>query len=355
MIRFNSDYIEGAVPDVLDALIRTNEAQTNGYGEDEYCDAAREAFKREVGDPNAAVHFLVGGTQTNFTVISAALRPHQSVLTADSGHVFVHESGAIEATGHKCETLPTEFGKISAAAIAEKCEAHLHDPNFEHTVQPKLVYLSQPTELGTIYSADELQAIRDVCDRYGLLLYVDGARLIYALTCPENDLDLKTLHRLADVFYFGGTKAGLLFGEALIIRNETLKQDFRYIQKQRGGMLAKGRLLGVQFGALLDNGLYLQLGAHANQQAERIRAKLRSSGVRFLVESPTNQLFPIFSNRLIAALQQKFAVSFIERVSEDKSCIRICTHGGTKGADVEALLCEIESLLKLEQANSKPA
>lgn len=348
MIRFNSDYIEGAAPAVLNALIETNDAQTNGYGEDEYCAAARDAFRREVGDPNADVHFFVSGTQTNFTVIAAALRPHQSVLTADSGHIFVHESGAVEATGHKCETLPTIAGKISAAAIAEKCEAHLHDPNFEHTVQPKLVYLSQPTELGTIYSADELRAIREVCDRYELLLYVDGARLVYALTCPSNDLDLKTLNRLADAFYFGGTKAGLLFGEALIIRNETLKRDFRYIQKQRGGMLAKGRLLGVQFGALLKDSVYLRLGTHANQQAERIRARLRSFGVRFLVDSPTNQLFPVFSDRLIAALQQKIAVSYIERVNETQSCVRLCTHGGTRESDVDALLTEIETLLALE-------
>lgn len=344
MIRFNSDYIEGAHPKILQRLIETNDVQTDGYGADEYCERARELIRLACGDPIVDVHFLTGGTQTNLTLIAAALRPHQSALTADSGHIFVHETGAIEAAGHKCETLPTVGGKICAADIAAKLETHRSDESFEHSVQPKLVYLSHPTEYGTLYSLAELTEIREVCDRFGLYLYVDGARLSYALASSQTDVDLTQLTQLADTFYIGGTKAGLLFGEALVIRNPQLKPDFRYLQKQRGGLLAKGRLLGVQFEALFSDGLFYEIGAHANEKAGRIRTRLAALGVKFLVDSPTNQIFPIFSDRDIAALRKDFAVSYIQRVNENESCIRICTHGGTKDADVDALLSAIESL-----------
>lgn len=345
MIRFNSDYTEGAHPKILQRLIETNEAQTDGYGADEYCERARELIRDVCADPSVDVHFLAGGTQTNLTLITAALRPHQSVLSADSGHIFSHETGAIEAAGHKCETLPTESGKIRAADIAAKLENHHRDESFEHSVQPKLIYLSQPTEYGTLYSFSELTQIRKVCDQYGLILYVDGARLSYALTSSRNDINLATLTRLADAFYIGGTKAGLLFGEALILRNPLLKPDFRYIQKQHGGLLAKGRLLGVQFEALFSDRLFFEIGAHANSVAERIRTRLKEMGVRFLVDSPTNQLFPIFTDRMITELRKNFAVSYIQRINETESCIRICTHGRTKVADADALLSAIETLL----------
>ena len=345
MIRFNSDYTEGAHPKVLEALIRTNELQSDGYGADPFCDAARTMIRRACGNPAVEVHFFVGGTQTNLTLIAAALRPHQSVLSAVTGHVFVHESGAIEATGHKCETLPTVDGKIRAADIEAKLEAHHADESFEHSTQPKLVYLSQPTELGTLYTLQELTEIRAACDRYGLFLYIDGARIVYALTLAKNDVDLKTITRIADAFYFGGTKAGLLFGEALVIRSDTLKRDFRYIQKQRGGLLAKGRLLGVQFAALFEARLYEEIGRHANQTAKKIREALRGMGVRFLVDSPTNQLFPILPDNLIRELRNEFAIAYIQRVSENESCVRICTSFATKDADAEALIASIRSLL----------
>ena len=345
MIRFNSDYTEGAHPEILEALIRTNELQSDGYGADPYCGAARKMIQTACGDPDVDVHFFVGGTQTNFTLIAAALRPYQSVLSAATGHIFVHESGAIEATGHKCETLPTVDGKIRAADIEAKLEAHRADESFEHATQPKLVYLSQPTELGTLYTRQELTKIRAACDRYDIFLYIDGARIVYALTSEKNDADLKTIARIADAFYFGGTKAGLLFGEALIIRSDTLKRDFRYIQKQRGGLLAKGRLLGVQFATLFEASLYEEIGRHANRAADKIREALREMRVRFLVASPTNQIFPIFPDGLIRELREDFALAYIQRVSESESCVRICTSFATRDEDVEALIARVRSLL----------
>lgn len=346
MIRFNSDYTEGAHPEVLQHLIETNDLQTDGYGVDPFCQNAAAQIRNACADESLAVHFLVGGTQTNLTVIAAALRPHQSVLTATSGHIAVHETGAIEAVGHKCETLATDNGKITAAQVRAKLKSHLTDEAFEHATQPKLVYISQPTEVGTVYTRDELTALRDVCDEFNLLLYMDGARLSYALTCPGNDLDLQTIASLCDVFYIGGTKAGLLFGEAVVIRNNDLKKDFRYLIKQKGGMLAKGRLLGVQFQALFTNNLYERIGYHANHCAMIIRDSLREAGVRFRYDSPTNQIFPIFSDQVVAKIRAEFAVSYIERINEQESCIRICTSFATKEENARLLTERIRTFLE---------
>jgi len=250
MIYFNSDYLEGAHPALMAKLNETNMVQTVGYGEDEYCAAAREKIKAACGAPEADVHFLVGGTQTNTTVIAAILRPWQGVLSAVSGHINCHEAGAIESTGHKVITLPTTNGKITARQVADYVDWHRNDESTEHIVQPGMVYISHPTEGGTLYTKAELTALYDTCRRCGLPLFIDGARLGYGLMADGTDLTLPELARLCDVFYIGGTKVGALFGEAVVIMNESLKKDFRFIMKQRGGRLAKGRLLGVQFDAL---------------------------------------------------------------------------------------------------------
>ena len=256
MIYFNNDYSEGCHPKILEALTRTNYEQTLGYGEDEYCARATEKIRTLCGRADAAVHFLVGGTQTNLTVIAAALRPHQGVLCADSGHINTHETGAVEATGHKVLGLPSKDGKITASQVRDAVLAHRADASFEHTVQPKMVYISNPTELGTLYTKAELTALRDTCRELGLYLFLDGARLGYGLMAKDNDLTLKDIGDCCDVFYIGGTKVGALFGEAVLVTNPALKEDFRYLIKQRGGMLAKGRLLGIQFDTLMTDNLY---------------------------------------------------------------------------------------------------
>ena len=258
MVRFECDYAAGAHPKVLQALVDTNLEEHPGYGTDPHCDRARALLRDLCQAPDAHIHFLVGGTQANTTVISAALRPHQGVICAQTGHINVHESGAVEATGHKVLTIPSQDGKLTAHQIAQFCQGHYDDPTAEHTVQPGLIYLSHPTELGTVYSVAELEDIRRVADQYHLTLFVDGARLVYGLAA--SDVTLPDLARLCDVFYLGGTKAGTLFGEAVVITQDSLKQDFRYLIKRHGGLLAKGRLLGVQFEALLEDGLYLDIG-----------------------------------------------------------------------------------------------
>lgn len=343
MIRFNSDYTEGCHPLILERLAETNLEQTPGYGEDDYCKKAAERIRRECEAPEAAVHFLVGGTQTNVTVISAALKHYQGVITAESGHINVHETGALEACGHKCLTLPTEDGKITAEQIKAYVEQHFADASFEHTVQPKMVYLSNPTELGTIYSKAELQAIYNVCRKHGLYLFLDGARLGYGLMCTENDLTLADIAANTDVFYIGGTKVGALFGEAVVITNDALKEDFRYNIKQRGGMLAKGRLLGLQFETLFSDGLYYEISKHAAELAEQIRGELRSLGIEFWVDSPTNQQFPILPDALLAKLQDKYAFEYQKRIDETHSAVRICTCWATKKENVEALLEDIRA------------
>ena len=268
MIRFECDYTEGAHPRILEALIRTNMEQTKGYSEDEHCENARKLIREKCGSADADVHFLVGGTQTNMTVIAAALRPHQGVICAQSGHINVHETGAVEATGHKVLALPSEDGKITADQIKTVCDEHDHD---EHMVQPGMVYISNPTENGTLYNKKELQAISEVCKEYGLPLFLDGARLGYGLAAQGNDITLPDLAQYCDVFYIGGTKVGALFGEAVVITREALKKDFRYFIKQKGGMLAKGRLLGIQFEELFRDDLYMEVSAHADRLAMKIR------------------------------------------------------------------------------------
>ena len=337
MIYFHNDYSEGCHQKVLEALTHTNLEQTPGYGEDHYCAEAAELIRKVCNAPDMAVHFLVGGTQANLTVIDAALRPHQAAVSADLGHINSHETGAVEATGHKVMALPSVDGKITAQQVADMVEAHYASESFEHTTQPKLVYISSPSELGTLYSLAELEALSAVCHSKGLYLFLDGARLGYGLAAQDNDVTVADLARLCDVFYIGGTKVGALFGEAVCITNPALKEDFRYLIKQHGGMLAKGRLLGVQFKALFEDGLYFQVGQHAVAMADKIRATLEEIGAPAFVPGTTNQIFPVLSDELLAELGKEFTFVEQERVSPTHRAVRFCTSWATTEENTDAL------------------
>ena len=337
MIYFNNDYSEGCLPEIMEKLCATNMEQTPGYGVDHYCIDAAEKIKKLCASDCANVHFLVGGTQTNLTVIAAALRPYQAVISAVSGHINVHETGAIEATGHKVIGLASGDGKITADQVEREARSQSETMDAEHTVQPAMVYISNPTEYGTIYTLSELETLSAVCKKWGLSLFVDGARLGYGLTAGGNDVTLADMARLCDVFYIGGTKVGALFGEAVVITNPAINRDFRYMIKQRGGMLAKGRLLGVQFGVLMDNDLYFKVAAKANAQAQVIRATLQDLGYSFLVENTSNQLFPILPDSVLEVLQKEFCFSEMGRVDETHRCIRICTSWATTDENVTRL------------------
>ena len=345
MIYFNNDYSEGCHEKVLQALNATNMEQTMGYGEDAYCAAAAEKIRAKCGREDIAVHFLVGGTQANLTVIDAALRPHQGALGADTAHIHVHETGAVEATGHKVLWVPHHQGKITAQQVRQTVREHYASSSFEHTVQPKLVYISQPTELGTLYTLRELEDLSAACRELGLYLFVDGARLGYGLSARGNDVTMQDLARLCDVFYIGGTKVGALFGEAVVICHPALKEDFRYLIKQHGGMLAKGRLLGVQFGVLMENDLYEQIAAQADRLADRLRAALHALNVPFLVESTTNQLFPILPDTVLEELAKTYVFSEQERVDEAHRAVRFCTSWATRPENVEQLCADLQRLL----------
>ena len=346
MIRFECDYGEGAHPKILEALTQTNLEQTAGYGLDPHCDHARELIRQACQAPEAAVEFLVGGTQANATVIAAILRPYQGALCAQTGHINVHETGAIEASGHKVLPLPAKEGKITAQEIRRACRDHWEDATHEHIVQPGLVYLSQPTEEGTLYTLSELEDIRAACDEYRLPLYIDGARCGYGLGAAENDVTLADLARLANVFYIGGNKVGALFGEAVVIMNDALKRDFRFMMKQRGGMLAKGRLLGVQFDALFTDDLYFRIARHANVMAKKIHAIFEENGYSFLFDPPTNQQYPIMSDAELAELGKDFGYEYWERVDETHSGVRFCASWATKQEHVDALRAAVNALKK---------
>ena len=346
MIYFNNDYAEGCHENVLQALIRTNMEQTPGYSEDKYCAAAAAKIRKLCGREDVAVHFLVGGTQTNLTVIDAALRPHQGALCADSGHINVHETGAVEATGHKVLPMPSVDGKINADQVKKAVLLHRADGAFEHIVQPKLVYISHPTELGTLYTLSELEALSAVCKELGLYLFMDGARLGYGLMANGTDVTMADIARLCDVFYIGGTKVGALFGEAAVIANPALKEDFRYIIKQHGGMLAKGRLLGVQFDALMEDDLYFKIAAHADSMADKIRACLAELNIPCLVYNITNQIFPILPDSVLDELAKTICFTEMERVDDSHRCIRFCTSWATPEENVQTLISELRRLCK---------
>lgn len=342
MIYFKSDYTLGAHPDVLQAMENINMVHTSGYGEDEFCSNAADIIKNEIGAPDADVHFLVGGTQTNLTAVSAFLKPYEAVIAADTGHINVHETGAIEATGHKVISTPSADGLVHPDEIEKVIKSHKD----EHMVKPRLVYISQTTELGTIYTKSNLIKLRSICDKYNLYLYMDGARLGCGLAAGNCDMSLNDIACLTDAFYIGGTKNGAMFGEALVILNDNLKNDFRYSIKQKGGMLAKGKFLGIQFSTLFKNGLYFELAKKANDTAQYIASGLKSTGTEFLINSPTNQIFPIFENNIIHELEKEFAFELWQPMDNDKSAVRFVTSWDVSYEDADTLISAVGKLLK---------
>ncbi len=337
-LSFASDYMEGAHPAILKRLIDTNLLQSAGYGEDEFSEAARAKVRTACHTPQADVYFLVGGTQTNAVVIGALLKSYQGVLAASSGHINVHEAGAIEHGGHRVITLPHTNGKLSADAVRAALESYHEDPTREHTVMPGMVYLSQPTETGLLYSLAELREISSVCHTYGIPLYADGARLAYALACPDNDVTLPDLAALCDVFYIGGTKCGALFGEAVVIPQHGFIPHFFSIIKQQGALLAKGRICALQFDALFTDGLYNEVGKNAIRAADRIRQALKEADLREAYPSPTNQIFILLEKARAHALEEQVELSFTENVDKDHCIIRIVTSWATKEENVDRLI-----------------
>ncbi|MHC1711438.1 MAG: low specificity L-threonine aldolase [Solidesulfovibrio sp.] len=344
MIRLECDYTEGAHERILKRLIETNEEQTPGYGMDHHCEKAKNYIRKACNAANADIHFLVGGTQTNTTIIASILRPHQGAVAATSGHIAVHETGAIEATGHKVLTLPSDDGKIQAQQLKELYDTHWNDATHEHMVQPGMVYISHPTENGTTYSKSELTELSNTCRECGLPLVMDGARLGYGLASRDSDLSLPDIASLCDVFYIGGTKIGALMGEAVVITNDALKKDFRYLIKQNGGMLAKGRLLGIQFETLFEDGLYYEISKHAVDMALMIREAFAKKGFSFRYDSMTNQQFPILPNEALRKLSKKYSYSYWEKVDDRHSTVRFCTSWATKKENIEMLVNDIKTL-----------
>jgi len=337
-LNFASDYLEGAHPAILQRLLETNLEKTAGYGFDEYSEAARAKICAACESPEAEVFFLVGGTQTNATVIGALLKSYQGVIAAGTGHISVHEAGAIELGGHKVLTLPETDGKLTAEAVAACLDTYRRDENRDHTVMPGMVYLSQPTEYGTLYSLEELTAISRVCHEAGIPLYIDGARLAYALACPENDVSLPDLARLCEAFYIGGTKCGALFGEAVVFPRPGTVPHFFTVVKQHGALLAKGRIAGIQFDTLFTDGLYLACGKNAIEKAERIRSALRDKGYALAFPSPTNQIFPLLTPEQAAALSERVEMSFWENRSDGNIVMRIATSWATSEEDTDRLI-----------------
>lgn len=334
---FNSDYTAGAHSEVLDAITRTNLEHTPGYGLDPYTADAKRLISKAIGDDSAEIIFLVGGTQTNATAIDGILARHEGVLAADSGHIAVHESGAIEASGHKVLTLPEYSGKVRAEDVDRYITEFYRDETYQHMVAPGMLYISQPTEYGTIYSLEELEALSAVCRRHKIPLYIDGARMGYALMAEGADFTLRDIARLADVFYIGGTKCGALFGEALVVTNRNLLKNLFPLVKQHGALLAKGRLLGVQFGALFRDGLYERISGSAVHLAIRLREIMRGAGFEVVIESPTNQQFFRLPNNIIDRLRESISFDYWGPRGEDNSVVRFVTSWATTEEDIAEL------------------
>ncbi|MET3535319.1 threonine aldolase family protein [Chryseobacterium limigenitum] len=339
---FKNDYSEGCHPNILQALLQSNLDQQAGYGEDEYSLQAKELIKEKIKNPNSDIYFVSGGTQANLIVISSILRPYQCAISASTGHILNNETGAIEATGHKILNIETEDGKLRPSDITPVLESHQNVP---HQVMPKLVYISNSTELGTIYNAQELEDLSAFCKKNGLYLFMDGARLGHGLTSEISDLTLEKVAELTDIFYLGGTKNGALIGEAIVINNQELKQDFGFNIKQKGALLAKGRLLGIQFLELMKNDLYFDLAKHANRQAMKIKNAMQEKGVQFLSDTYTNQIFPILSNDLIQVLSEKFEFYVWKKIDENNSAIRLITSWNTGDEPVNGFIEIINSEL----------
>ena len=337
---FFDDYSEGAHPQILEALNRTNLSQDTGYGNDSFCQEAVSVLKNKIGNPDADIHFVSGGTQANLIALSAMLRPYESVIAPISGHITIHEAGAIEATGHKINTILTTNGKLSSEDIQNVVDAHTD----EHMVKPRAVFISQATEVGTIYKKDELEAISRVCRKNSLYLYLDGARLGSALTSSEADITLSELSKLVDIFYIGGTKNGALLGEAIVINNSKLKENFRYYLKQKGALLAKGRVLGIQFVELFKGDLYFDLAKHTNVMAGKLTEGIKKQGYKFLSESSTNQIFPIFPNSVIEKLKSSYGFYVWSKIDTNSSAIRLVTSWATKESAVDDFLADLNKI-----------
>ncbi len=337
MLYFINDYSEGAHPDILKRLVETNMEKLTGYGTDKYTASAKEKIKAAISSPDSKIYFLAGGTQTNQVVIDCILEDYEGVIAAESGHVALHEAGAIEFSGHKVLTLPQKEGKICADDLKACLEGFYADANHEHMVFPGMVYISHPTEYGTLYSKRELTEISDICHSFKIPLYLDGARLGYALATPDTDVALSDIAKLCDVFYFGGTKVGTLCGEALVFNRSEPKHFVTRI-KQHGALLAKGRLCGVQFDALFTDELYLKAGKNAIDAAVRIKEALRERGYRFFIDSPTNQTFIVLENEALKEFAKKVKYDFWERYDDNHTVIRLCTSWATSSEDVDALI-----------------
>lgn len=336
MISFENDYIQGAHPEVLKRLTETNLEPLSGYGTDPYCESAREKIRRECGCPEAEIHFLVGGTQTNAAVIDAMLNGYEGVVAADTGHVAVHEAGAVEYTGHKVLTIPHHTGKIDPGKLRAYLEGFYQDANHEHMVFPGMVYLSHPTELGTLYSRKELEDISRICRKYEIPLFLDGARLGYGLMSSDTDVTLQDVAQLCDVFYIGGTKVGALCGEAVVFPKKA-PRHFLTAVKQHGALLAKGRLLGIQFDTLFTDNLYFDISRHAIEMAEELKRVLREKGCTFAWESPTNQQFVVLEDSAVEKLKEHVVFSFWEKADETHTVVRFVTSWATRKEEIEEL------------------
>ena len=337
MLSFASDYVEGAHPAILQRFIETNYVKQAGYGSDEYTASAKEKIKAACDCPEADVWLLTGGTQTNQVVIDSLLHSYEGVVSAETGHVAAHEAGAIEFTGHKVLTIPQYGGKMAAADLAAYLAAYHADNNAEHMVRPGAVYISHPTEYGTLYTKDELKALRAVCDEYEIPLFMDGARLGYALAAPDTDVTLHDLCNLCDVFYIGGTKVGALCGEAVVFSRRKAPKHFLSIIKQHGALVAKGRLLGVQFDTLFTDDLYMNISRHAIKMADLMRSIFRERGYEFFMETTTNQIFITLPDERKAELERECVLSFWEKPDADHTVVRFATSWATREEDVRAL------------------
>ena len=337
MLSFESDYIEGAHEKILKRLYETNLERLSGYGSDIYCESAKEKIKRACGCDDAEIFFIVGGTQTNQIVISSVLNGYEGVISAETGHVSAHEAGAIEVTGHKVLALPQKDGKLEAENVRKYLASFYADANHDHMVFPGMVYISHPTEYGTLYSADELKALSKVCREYKIPLYLDGARLAYALESPATDVTLPMIAELCDVFYIGGTKVGALCGEAVVFTKKNMPKHFLTTVKQRGALLAKGRLLGVQFDTLFSDGLYFEIGRHAVSLAMKIKKMLIEKGYRLFIDSYTNQQFVILEDSELEELSRSVKFSFWEKYDEEHTVVRLAASFATNENDVEEL------------------
>lgn len=339
-LAFASDYMEGAHQAIMDRLVSTNMEHTSGYGTDEHCERARSLIREACNTPDADVFFVSGGTQTNALMIDSILRPYQGVIAADTGHISSHEAGAIEHGGHKVLTVSHRDGKITADDVERCVAAYRDDENHDHMVMPGMVYISQPTEYGTLYNKAELESISRVCRANGLILYLDGARLAYALTqkCEANDVTLSDIGRLCDAFYIGGTKCGALFGEAIVIpRHDMIPHLFTMI-KQHGALLAKGRIMGIQFEVLFEDALYQRIADTALEYAKMIKSALKEKGYKFAIDSPTNQIFVVFDNDKLSVVDAKVSMGFWEKIDDDHTVMRLATSWATSLEDTRALI-----------------